>query len=117
MGELDGSAKKELKDKSIESIDAKLFVESGDASSRDLLTAAVKAQRQATVNVTSQGITDPVPVFEETVDVPWEVDDFRTRFRKDVLPRVRPGERSTRSAAQRIAGVSRKAWPTRCARS
>ena len=44
--------------------------------------------KAAAVNVTSQGITDPVPVFEETVDVPWEVDDFRERFRKDVLPRV-----------------------------
>jgi hypothetical protein len=96
IGELDDWLD-ELKDKpsgSIESIDAKLFVESGDAKLDRFITdrihAAMKTQGRAAVvmNVASQGITDPVPVFEETVDVPWEVDDFRERFRNDVLPRV-----------------------------
>jgi Zinc carboxypeptidase len=41
--------------------------------------------------VTSQGITDPVPVFEDTMEVAWEVEEFRERFRKQVLPRVTSG--------------------------
>lgn len=95
IGELDDwldELKALAKDKpnaAIESIDAKLFVESGDAKLDQFIAGRIKsAIKGPAVNVVSQGITDPVPVFEETVDVPWEVDEFKDRFRKDVLARV-----------------------------
>ena len=68
-----------------ERIKAKL---KGTSSATNTASATSATSATTTVNVTSQGITDPVPVFEETVDVPWEVDEFREKFRKDVLPRV-----------------------------
>ena len=43
------------------------------------------------VTVASQGITEPVTVFEDKIDIPWEVDEFWTKFRSDVLPKVKAG--------------------------
>jgi hypothetical protein len=31
------------------------------------------------------------PVFEQNFDLPWEVDDLRAKFNKEVLPAVKPG--------------------------
>lgn len=95
LGELD-TWLDDLKDKTVESIEAKLFVETGDAKLDQFVADRIKATltRKAaapTVKVTSAGITDPVPVFEATIDVPWEVDDFREQFKKAVLPKVTPG--------------------------
>ena len=42
----------------------------------------------------SVGITDPVTVFDDTMQVPWEVDEFWQRFKSDVLPKVTPGPKS-----------------------
>src|SRR5262249_11028911 len=47
----------------------------------------------APVRVSSAGITDPVTVFDDTLQVPWEVDDFWNAFRNDVLPKVARGSK------------------------
>src|SRR6185295_14555778 len=47
--------------------------------------------KDTTVTAASQGITDPVKVFEDTIDIPWEVDEFWAKLRSDVLPKVKAG--------------------------
>jgi len=81
-----------LRDKTIESFDAKLYLESADAPLDAYLAAQLKTVlNTADIKVTSQAMTDPVPVFDEKFDVPWEVDDLHARIRAGVLPRVKPG--------------------------
>ena len=84
----------DIKDKALESVDVKLFVEKADAS----LDAYVSGKLQhagitAPVKVSSVGITDPVTVFDDTLQVPWEVDDFWTAFKSEVLAKVTPGSK------------------------
>ena len=43
--------------------------------------------------MSSVGINDPVTVFDDTLQVPWEVDDFRAKFKNDVLPKVKSGSK------------------------
>ena len=82
----------ELKEKKVESVDAKLFLEKGDAKLAEHLKGQIaQALKGARVNVTSQGLTDPVAVFEDKPDIPWEVDEFWTKFKADVLPKVKAG--------------------------
>jgi hypothetical protein len=82
----------ELKEKKLQSVEVKLYLEKADAALDAHLAGRLKEQLGTTpVTVTSQGITDPVPVFDETIDVPWEVEEFWTKFRADVLPKVRAG--------------------------
>jgi len=82
----------ELKEKKIESVDAKLFLEKGDAALAAHLAESIKQTlKDAKVTVASQSVTDPVPVFEDKPDIPWEVDEFWTRFKTDVLPKVKAG--------------------------
>src|SRR5262249_39840468 len=57
--------------------------------------AAPVLKETPTVTVTSQGITDPVTVFDDKFDIPWEVDDFWAKFKSDVLPKVKPGSTVT----------------------
>jgi hypothetical protein len=83
---------KTLQDKTIESFDAKVYLESGNPQFDQFLAGRVKdSLKNAAVTVSSQGITDPVTVFDETFDIPWEVDEFWARFKSDVLPKVGPG--------------------------
>jgi len=84
----------ELKEKKVESVEARLFLERGDAALAAHLAENIKQTlKDAKVNVTSQGVTDPVPVFEDKPDIPWEVDEFWARFNVDVLPNVKAGSR------------------------
>jgi hypothetical protein len=80
----------DVKDKKIESAEIKVR-----RSARQELEAFIaeraEALGSAKVKVTAQGITDPVPVVDEKIDVPWEVDEFRAKLRADVLPKVKPG--------------------------
>lgn len=81
-----------LEGKSVESFEAKLFLESADPRFDTFLAERVRtALGGSQVTVSSQAITAPSPVIEETIDIPWEVDDFRTRFRTEVLPKVSKG--------------------------
>jgi hypothetical protein len=80
----------DLQGKPIESFSARLYIEKGDPALDAHLASQAKAALgpAADVSATSQGITDPVPVFEETIEIPWEVDDFRARVKADVLPKA-----------------------------
>ena len=91
--ELDALAA-DVKDKTLESMDVKLFVEQADPK-LDAYVAA-KLQRagiKVPVKASSVGITDPVTVFDDTMQVPWEVDEFWQRFKSDVLPKVKSGSK------------------------
>ncbi len=83
----------EVKEKPVESFDARLFIEKGDKALDAHLASLVKAALgpSAAVTVASQGITDPAAVFEDKVPIPWEVDDFRAKLASDVLPKVKAG--------------------------
>ena len=60
------------------------------------------------MKVASDGITDPVTVFDDTIDVPWEVDEFWAKFKSDVLPKVKAGSTVELEArAERVAGGPR----------
>jgi hypothetical protein len=87
----------ELKGKTVESFDARVFVEKGDKALDAHLASQVKAAlgEAAAVNVTSQGVTDASTVFEETIQIPWEVDELRAKVRADVIPKVRAGSKVT----------------------
>src|SRR5262249_21093563 len=91
--ELDAIAA-EVRDKTLESIDVKLFVEKADpALDKYVAERLRRAGVAAPVKATSVGITDPVTVFDDTLQVPWEVDDFWTMFKSDVLPKVKRGSK------------------------
>jgi hypothetical protein len=86
---------KTLDGKTIESFEAKVFLEAANPAFDKYLAAHAKAspilKDSGTVTVTSQGITDPVTVFDDKFDLPWEVDDFWAKFKSDVLPKVKAG--------------------------
>jgi hypothetical protein len=82
-----------LRDKKIASFDAKLYLESANPGLDKYLAQRIEQRLGVQPKVTSQAMTDPVPVIDETFDVPWEVDDFWGRFRQDVLPAVKPGSK------------------------
>src|SRR5262245_19333654 len=72
----------DVKDKPLDSIDVRLFVEQKDPALEQYVAA--KLQRggvKVAPKVASSGITDPLTVFDDTLKVPWEVDDFWARFK------------------------------------
>jgi murein tripeptide amidase MpaA len=83
----------DLKGKTIESFDAKVFLEKGDGSLDKYLATEIASAlgKTSKVTVTSQGVTDAATVFEDKTDIPWEVDEFWAKFRSDVLPKVKNG--------------------------
>ncbi len=84
----------DLKDKKLESLEAKLYLEKADPGLDAYLAAQIKkALPDTPVTVASQTITDPVTVFEDKIDIPWEVDEFWTRFHGEVIPKVRQGSK------------------------
>lgn len=83
---------KSLADKAIESFDAKVFLEEKNPAFDRLLTARVRSRlSSAVVTASSEAITAPAIVFEDQQAFPWEVQDFRDRFKADVLPKVTRG--------------------------
>jgi hypothetical protein len=84
----------DLKGKTIESVEAKLFVDQLDPKLDAFVNGQIKAAvKGADVKVSSQKMTEPVTVFEDKIDIPWEVDEFWTKFRADVLPKVKAGSK------------------------
>ncbi len=82
----------ELADKTLESFDATLYLEAANPALDDFLSSMLSAAlKGASVSVKSLAITDAVPVIEETIEVPWEVDEFRDVFKNTVLPAVKAG--------------------------
>ncbi len=93
LGELESIAA-DLKEKKLESLDAKLFLEKADPALDAFLAARIKKTLpDVPVTVASQGITEPVTVFDDKIDIPWEVDDFWSKLRGEVIPKVKPGSR------------------------
>ncbi|MEO8071177.1 MAG: hypothetical protein ABI652_07225, partial [Acidobacteriota bacterium] len=82
-----------LRGKEIESFEAKLFLESANPALEKHLAGAIQERIKVTPKVASQAINDPVPVIDETFDVPWEVDELRAKLRSDVLPKVKAGSK------------------------
>ena len=84
----------DIKDKTLESVDVKLFIEQADpAFDRYVADKIQRAGIKAPVTVSSAGLTDPVTVFDDTLKVPWEVDEFWAAFKSDVLPKVKAGSK------------------------
>lgn len=82
----------ELGDVTVTGVDAKLSLEIAEPAFDTFLTGYLRrALPDAKVTVSSQAMTASTPVIDETIEVPWEVDEFRARFRKDVLPAVTAG--------------------------
>jgi zinc carboxypeptidase len=91
--ELDAIAA-EIKDKPLESVDVKLFVERADpALDKYVADKLQRAGIGVPIKASSVGITDPVTVFDDTLQVPWEVDDFWAKFKAGVLPKVKRGSK------------------------
>lgn len=83
---------KSLAEKTIESFDAKVFLEDKSPAFDQLLNARVKGKlTAAAVTASSEAITSSSTVFDEKQAFPWEVQDFRDRFKADVLPKVTRG--------------------------
>jgi hypothetical protein len=76
----------------IEALDLKVWLESADRSLDAYLTETLNRRfDSARVTVASEAITAPTSVIDETMEIPWEVDEFWKRLRADVLPKIRPG--------------------------
>jgi zinc carboxypeptidase/S-layer family protein len=91
IGEID-DVLRSLKGKTIESFDAKISLEDANTGVDKFVSSMVTAALPgATVTASSQTMTEPVAVFEDKIDIPWEVDEFWTKFRADVLPKVKAG--------------------------
>jgi hypothetical protein len=84
----------EIKDKTLESLDVRMFVDEADSALDKYIAEKIhRAGITAPVKVSSTGITEPVTVFDDTLQVPWEVDDFWAKFKNDVLPKVKSGSK------------------------
>jgi Zinc carboxypeptidase len=78
--------------KNVTSFEATLSIEVADSAVDAFLGREVtRALPSAKVTVTSQAMTAPTPVIDETIDVPWEVDEFWSKFRSTVVPKVTAG--------------------------
>ncbi|RPJ77401.1 MAG: hypothetical protein EHM24_00155 [Acidobacteria bacterium] len=82
-----------LNGKTIESFEARLFLEKGDKALDQYLAAqlATALGKGVAVKVSSDGVTDASTVFEEKVDLAWEVDEFWAKLRQEVVPKVKAG--------------------------
>ena len=78
----------DLRDKEIELFEARLFLETADPALEKYLSGEIKQRVKVQPKVVTQAITDPVPVIDETIEVPWEVDELRAKLREDLLPKV-----------------------------
>lgn len=83
---------KTLTGKDVETFDAKVFLEEKNAAFDQFELARLKTKLPAaTVTTASDAITASSPVFDEKITFPWEVTEFRDRFKADVLPKVTKG--------------------------
>src|SRR3954470_3269146 len=84
----------DIKDKPVESMDVKVYVDEADpALDKYVVEKLQRGGIKSPIKAASVGITDPVTVFDDTLDIPWEVDDFRAKFKNDILPKVKAGSK------------------------
>jgi hypothetical protein len=88
------SATASVKSESVASIDARIYLEHESPEVAAFVASELK-RRFAGASVTAAAASryGPIPVFEDTPDLGWEVEDLRQRFRSEVLPRIKPGSR------------------------
>lgn len=81
-----------LDGRDVESFEAKLFLETADPALDAFLQKQLSASlKGARITVASEAVTSAVPVIDETIEVPWEVDEVRARVQKELLPKVTSG--------------------------
>jgi hypothetical protein len=91
LRELDGIVST-LRDKPVASVQATLHLERPDPGLEKFFVDYLQGRLPgAQTRVFVRGVTDPAVVFEETLAIPWEVDDFLNRLRTAVLLRITPG--------------------------
>ncbi|HKB12080.1 MAG TPA: M14 family zinc carboxypeptidase [Vicinamibacterales bacterium] len=84
----------DVKGKALDAFDVRLFIEQKDPALEQYVAAKLRrAGLTVTPRVSSSGITDPVTVFDDTMQVPWEVDDFWGKFKSDILPKLTRGSK------------------------
>lgn len=87
---------KSLAGKDVENFEAKVFLEEKNPGFEQFLTSRLKNRLPlATVSSSSEAITASAPVFDEKVSFPWEVTEFRDKFKAEVLPKVAKGSAVT----------------------
>lgn len=85
--------------KPVSAFEAMVSLDTASPEVERFLTEQIRATLPgAAVTVKTQAITAPVPVIDETIEVPWEVDEFWARVRADVLPKVVSGATVTLEA-------------------
>ena len=78
--------------KTVTSLDATLSLETANPALDAYLARQLETVLNGTkISVRSQTITAPATVIDDTLEVPWEVDEFWAKFRAEVLPKVTPG--------------------------
>lgn len=83
---------KTLAGKEVESFDTKVFLEERNPAFEQFLTSRLKARLPMTaVTSSSEAITASAPVFDEKLSFPWEVTEFRDKFKAEVLPKITRG--------------------------
>src|SRR5262249_14443884 len=83
-----------LPPRSIGAIDAKVYTEEERRELARAVESRLKARfGAARVSAAAPSRYGPVPVFDQTLELPWEVDEFWDRFHRDVLPKVTSGAR------------------------
>jgi hypothetical protein len=93
MGALE-STLNSLKVGDLESIDAKVYLE-GESRELEAFLESTLKKRFSGVHATASASSryGPVPVFEESPELGWEVEELRQKFRADVLPKIKAGSK------------------------
>jgi len=81
-----------LRGTTVESFEAKLYLEEA-VPALDAFLAKRIGEHFTGIQpkVSSQAMTEAVPVIDETIQLPWEVDEFWTKLRGEVVPRITAG--------------------------
>ena len=87
---------KTLVGKDVENFEAKVYLEEKNPAFEQFLTSRLKTRLPlAAVSSSSDAITASAPVFDEKLSFPWEVTEFRDKFKAEVLPKVTKGSAVT----------------------
>jgi hypothetical protein len=87
----------DLKGKSLDRVEAKVFIDEAPPEFKSFLAKRLRSElgMDAELTVASLNIKSSIPVFEENITFPWEVDDFWKIFHEKILPQVKKGSRTT----------------------
>ena len=99
LAAIDEVAWRRLKTRQIATLDARVYTEDERTDLAKLVEGRLKTQFSgAAVSASAPSRYGPVPVFDETLELPWEVTEFWKRFRAEsVLPRVTAGATASTS--------------------